>query len=37
MQRTRLVDEARAAGMEDEDIYALVGAVLSEKETEQAK
>ncbi|WP_297538172.1 GntR family transcriptional regulator [Amycolatopsis sp.] len=35
VQCTRLVQEARTAGMEDEDIYALVGAVLSEKETEQ--
>ncbi|MFD8495267.1 GntR family transcriptional regulator [Amycolatopsis sp. NPDC059657] len=35
VQCTRWVAEARQAGMEDDDIYALVGAVLSEKETEQ--
>ena len=37
VQCTRFVHEAQSAGMEDEDIYALVGAVLSEKnkETEQ--
>ena len=39
VQCTRFVHEARSAGLEDEDIYALVGAVLSEKdnETEQVK
>jgi DNA-binding transcriptional regulator YhcF (GntR family) len=37
VQCTRFVDEARSAGLEDEDIYALVGAVLSQKDngTEQ--